>query len=84
MITGGTMDEKPKTTEQQKRLLKLFHKAIEEERAAQHLYRVLWELCDDPELKKVLEDLRGDEEEHEKQLLERYVEYRARFAPEDL
>jgi len=78
------MGEKPKATEQHRRLLKLFHKAIEEERAAQHLYKVLWELCDDPELKQVLEDLRGDEEEHEKQLIERYADYRERFADEDL
>jgi rubrerythrin len=78
------MGEKPKATEQHRRLLKLFHKAIEEERAAQHLYHVLGELCEDPELKQIIEDLRGDEEEHEKRLIERYVEYRARFADEDL
>jgi rubrerythrin len=78
------MQEKPRMTEQHKRLFTLFQRAIAEERAAQRLYSEIRDLCDDPELKTVLEGLRADEEGHEKQLLDRYTEYRLRFAAEDL
>ena len=46
--------------------------AIEDERKAQKHYQFLAEMAEDPKVKKFFEQLKSDEEGHEKILLTRY------------
>jgi len=46
--------------------------AIEDERKAQKHYQFLAEMAEDPKVKKFFEQLKSDEEGHEKILLARY------------
>lgn len=47
--------------------------AIEDERRAQEHYRMLSEKAEDPQVSQFFEQLRRDEENHEKVLLSRYT-----------
>jgi rubrerythrin len=69
-------------TERQRRLFSLFKLAIESEQSAQKLYQDAMALCDDKELKDIIEGFYGEEVKHERVLLEKYRQYRERFAAE--
>ena len=73
----------PSMTEREKKLFKIFKDAVEAERGAQVMYQQAIELCDDPNLKKMLTGMCADEERHEKEVMNRYQQFRLRYLPED-
>jgi rubrerythrin len=64
-------------TEKQKRLFDLFKLAIEREQQAQAFYADMAEVCEDADLRQVIDTLRHSEKMHEELLLERYKQCRA-------
>ncbi len=65
--------------ERTRRLFLLFKAAVKREQLAQERYKEAAELCDDPELKKILEAFHQDEVRHERVLLERYEMLREQY-----
>jgi rubrerythrin len=59
-------------TEKQERLLALFQIAIEREQASQKLYADMAAVCEDDDLRHIIETLGASERMHEEVLLERY------------
>ncbi len=59
-------------TEKQERLLALFQIAIEREQASQKLYADMAAVCEDDDLRHIIETLAASERMHEEVLLERY------------
>jgi len=66
-------------SERQVRLHRIFKTAIELGREEQRLYSEAAELCDDDELRRVLETFSMFEAGHEHFLLEKYKEFREHF-----
>ena len=58
--------------EQLRALFKLFKQAIEDERAAQAMYKRALSMCEDAFTRQVLQQFYDDELKHERMLLERY------------
>lgn len=63
-------------TERQEKLLGVFKMAIENERAAQDLYKEASELCDDASLRVIIEGFVLEERRHEQALMRKYNELR--------
>lgn len=63
-------------TERQEKLLGLFKLAIENERAAQDLYKEALGFCDDAPLRAIIESFVSEERKHEEALLKKYSELR--------
>jgi rubrerythrin len=74
------METKPVMTDRQLKLFQIFKEAIELERQEQEHFKQAAALCDDGELAAILESFRKQEASHEHLLLEKYKEYRERFA----
>ena len=70
-------------SENVKKLLRIFRKAIGAEKAAQDVYMRAKDLTDDDILKEVLEGFYQDEVRHERELVDRYNKMREDFG-EDL
>jgi rubrerythrin len=67
-------------SERHVRLHRIFKTAIDLGREEQKLYAEAAELCDDDELRRVLESFSMYEAGHQHFLLEKYKEYRDHFA----
>jgi rubrerythrin len=63
-------------TEKQEKLLALFRQAIDNERDAQKQYSEMLIHCEDPSIKRLIQDLIVQEKIHEEQLIEKYNELR--------
>ena len=63
-------------SERQEKLLVLFKDAISREQEAQQMYTEASRLCDDPELKALLESFAKEEAHHEEMLMRIYRELR--------
>ena len=59
-------------TEKQERLLVLFKQAVQGERDAQKLYTEMLALCEDPDLRLIIESFRTEEQTHEELLMDKY------------
>lgn len=66
-------------SERTKKLFLIFKKAVDEERAAQAMYKEAKELCDDDSLKKIFAYLYKDEVRHENELIKRYNQLRMKY-----
>jgi rubrerythrin len=62
--------------EMTKQLFLIFREAVQREQEAQALYRRAAELCQDEELKKLIESFYQDEVRHEEALIQRYNDLR--------
>jgi rubrerythrin len=69
--------------EKTKQLFLIFRDAVQREREAQTIYQHAAELCQDEELKKLLEGFQRDEVRHEKALIERYNRLRKLYGVQD-
>jgi rubrerythrin len=69
--------------EKTKQLFLIFRDAVQREREAQTIYQQAAALCQDEELKKVLEGFYRDEAFHEKTLVERYNRLRNIYGVQD-
>ena len=63
-------------TKRQQELLGIFRRALSSERQAQEMYSSAAYLCDDPELKALLESFAEQEAGHEQKLMELYSNLR--------
>lgn len=75
MPEKGTTMAKP-LSERQEKLLVLFKDAIDREREAQQTYTAASRLCDDPEMKALVESFAKEEAHHEEVLMRVYRELR--------
>jgi rubrerythrin len=66
-----------------RQLFLIFKDAVQREREAQSIYQHAAELCQDEELKKLLESFRRDEARHEKMLVQRYNRLRNTYSIQD-
>lgn len=78
------MSEKPVMTQRQGELFAFFKTAIDAERSAQEMYREAMALCDDQELRTLVEGFYGEEVKHEQFLLEEYARRRDEFGEDAL
>jgi rubrerythrin len=58
--------------EQLRTLFEIFKQAIEDERAAQAMYKRALLICEDPFVREILQQIYDDELRHERVLIERY------------
>lgn len=71
------------STERHTRLFEIFKKAVEDERRAQNMYREAMRLCDDAQIRAVLEGFEKQEKDHEVFLQKLYRKYKyALLGPE--
>jgi rubrerythrin len=63
--------------ERQRKLFELFKIAIGRERGAQEMYTEMLAMCDDDEMRKVIEAFQRQEEAHERYLTEHYAVMRS-------
>ena len=70
-------------TERQQQLLGVFRRAIGSEQQAQEMYAGAATLCDDPEMKALLESFAKEEAHHEQKLLEIYQRLRVQGSFKD-
>jgi len=76
-VVPGEMPEKIK------RLFLIFKDAVQREQEAQATYQQAAELCQDEELKRLLEGFYRDEVRHEKALIQRYNRLRDTYGVQD-
>lgn len=69
--------------EKTKQLFLIFRDAVQREREAQSIYQHAAELCQDEELKKLLQGFCRDEARHEKALIRRYNRLRKTYGVQD-
>jgi rubrerythrin len=77
------MPSEPLMTEGHQKLFSLFKLAIEMERQQQEIFLEVLEVCDDDELRTLVEALHRGEIQHEQILLDNYEKYRARYVAAD-
>jgi rubrerythrin len=77
------MQSEPFMTEGHQKLFSLFKLAIEMERQQQDIFRETMDICDDGELRALIEQLYEGEVQHEQLLMENYEKYRTRFVAAD-
>jgi rubrerythrin len=66
-----------------RQLFLIFKDAVQREREAQSIYQHAAALCQDEELKKLLEGFRRDESRHERMLVQRYNRLRKTYGIQD-
>ena len=69
--------------EKVKQLFLIFKDAVQREQEAQTTYQQAAELCQDEELKRLLEGFHKDEVRHEKALIRQYNHLRKTYGVED-
>jgi rubrerythrin len=63
-------------SEKTRELFMIFRDAVQREREAQAIYKRAADLCEDEEIKKLLESFYKDEVRHEEALIQRYNDLR--------
>jgi len=69
--------------EKARQLFLIFKDAVQREREAQAIYQHAAELCQDEELKQLLEGFYRDEVRHEEALIQRYNDLRDRYGVQE-
>jgi len=62
------------------KLMEIFQEAAESERQARIRYEEAAQMCEDPDLRRVLLDFAADEQRHEEEVLARFREMATKFA----
>ena len=71
---GGGMHDR------MEKLMEIFQEAAESERQARIRYEEAAQMCQDPDLKRILLEFAADEQRHEEEVLNRFRDMAAKFA----